>query len=210
MSFWQIFFLILALLSVLLLVAAFHLEIDTRRKRYAVRWLFFSLATDSEKGGLRFGLAGWTFGKRSPEKTPSTEAAPSPPSRPSKLQRFFILLAGEPRLALDLLKKMTRYLVRVVRTFTIALLEGEFSFSDPLLNGVCYGIVCGIEIPKTRIGVNFREENWFQGRFYVRLYRLVIPTALLMATLPYGALFGLAWGKMRGNGEEAGQVNTGY
>jgi hypothetical protein len=192
MTVWQILFLILAVLSVLLLVAAFHLEIDTRRKRYTVRWLFLSMGTDSGWGGFRFGLAGWTFGKRSPEITPSTQESPSPPSRPSKLKRFLFLLAGEPRLALDLLKKLTRYLVRAIHTFTIALLEGEFSFSDPLLNGVCYGIVCGIEIPRTRIGVNFREENWFLGRFHVRLYRLVIPTALLMATLPYAGLFGLA------------------
>lgn len=194
MTTFEIILLFVAAAALAVLVVPFHFEIDTRREGVAVGWLFFTAGMERRERVLWFRVAGFSIRKRLRSKREPEPFPPSEPSTlggPSKGRRLLQGLALQPALAVDLLKKLVWYLLSVLRSFRIAFLEGEASFSDPLLNGVCYGIVQGIEIPKTRLGVNFNEENWLIGRFRLRLFRLILPTARLLATLPYRRLWSL-------------------
>jgi hypothetical protein len=205
---FEIILSVVAFAVIAVLVVPFHFEIDTRRKGGAVGWLFLTAGMERRERVLWFRVAGLSIRKRlrserEPEFSAPSEFTTSYGS--SKGRQLLHGLALHPALAIDLLKKLVRYLLSVLRSFRIAFLEGEASFSDPVLNGVCYGIVQGIEIPKTRIGVNFNEENWLIGRFNLRLFRLILPTARLVATLPYHGLWGLIREAFRRKAEGGGR-----
>ena len=56
---------------------------------------------------------------------------------------------------------------RFIREWRLDDLEGSFSFPDPMVNGVLYGLGevfdLGQEHPKRKVTVNFVGENWLSG-----------------------------------------------
>lgn len=188
-------FLVLGIGLAPVLIAPFTVEGDTRQKRITIGWFFFGVSIDWMNSVYSVRLLGRTFQRRIKEKS-SVDAQKREPSpewiSSSKGLRFFWGIVSHPSLVLPIVPSLARYFSTLLRSFAISVLEGELSLSDPVMNGICYGVVQGIQLPGTRLGVNFHEENWLRCDFRLQLFRVVGPTIQLLVALPYCALFTLA------------------
>jgi len=184
--------------AVLLVVIPIRFEIDTRLGCYSAGWLFLALGNDRGKGWW-LSFLGLRIHRRRAKESPDPSGVSST-GHPSKADRLIGRLASEPGLALRLVSELKRFLIRLSRGLRIARIQGELSFDDPMINGICFGIVRGLQLPRTSLAINFEERNWVLARFQVRPYRTIIPILQLLATLPYRALFALfrdLWGTAR-------------
>lgn len=194
MSIGWVVVLFISVLLLFLLVIPFYFMVDSGQKRFSVRWVFLSVAFHLPDKRWEIGWAGIRFGKK--KKTPAPSPAAPPPEekeieeeeeRPS----FISILPSHRSLAIRLAERSVRYLLDLLRAFSIARLSLDLSFDDPMINGICYGSFQGVRMKRVRLGVNFWGENRFVGQFALPLYRIVIPTLRLLFKLPYIEIYRL-------------------
>jgi hypothetical protein len=189
--------LVVAVVLAAFLFVPFVFTIDSERKIFHVHWLLFDLSIDLSTRSARVGVAGHFFKKKK-------KAAPMPPSSgaSSPLQAeqsekkrgarsLPQILLSHRALLTDLVQKLIRYLITLLRTFSIRELHLDGSSKDPVVDGICYGAIQGIRIKKVYLSVNFWGENRMVGTFSLRLYRLIVPTMVLLVQLPYVELYRL-------------------
>lgn len=191
---WSIVLLIAVLFALIILIP-FYFVVDSREKRFSVRWLFFSAAFRFPDKRLEIGLAGMRF-RRKKKASP----APSAPAHEEKAieeekeeerPSFLSILFSRRSLVILLAELSVRYALDLLRSFSIKHLSLDLSFDDPAINGICYGAFQGVRIKRVHLGVNFWGENRFVGQFALPLYRLIIPTLRLLFRLPYLEIYRL-------------------
>lgn len=188
MSIGWVVVLFITVLAALLLVVPFHFVVDSKEKRFSVRWFFLSLALLFTDKRVEIGLFGIRFqmNKKRPAAPPSgppfpEEAAEAEEARPS----FISVLLSHRSLMIRLAEHSIQYMLELLRAFSISHLRLDLSFDDPMINGICYGSFQGVRMKRVQLGVNFWGENRFVGAFALPLYRMMIPTLRLLFKLPY-------------------------
>jgi hypothetical protein len=193
MSIGWVVVLFIVVLAALLLVVPFRFVVDSKERRFSVRWLFSSLAFRFPDKSLEIGLFGIRF--RTKKKKPAAPPPGPPPeekiakeeARPS----FVSVLLSRRSLMIHLTELSIRYAIDLLRAFSISHLSLDLSFDDPMINGICYGSFRSIRMKRVHLGVNFWGENRFIGEFALRLYRIIIPTLRLLFKLPYREVYRL-------------------
>jgi hypothetical protein len=194
MSIGWVVVLFIVVLAALLLVVPFHFVVDSKEKRFSVRWLFSSLAFRFPDKSLEIGLFGIRF--RTKKKKPAAPPPGLPPEekiaeeegeRPS----FVSTLLSHRSLMIHLVELSIRYAIGLLRAFSISHLSLDLSFDDPMINGICYGSFRSVRMKRVHLGVNFWGENRFVGEFALRLYRIIIPTLRLLFKFPYREVYRL-------------------
>lgn len=194
MSIGWVVVLFIVVLVALLLVAPFHVVVDSKEKRFSVRWIFSSLAFRFPEKSLEIGLFGIRFRTKKKKPTapppgppPEEKAAEEEEERPS----FVSTLLSHRFLTIQLAERSIKYALDLLRAFSVSHLRLDLSFDDPMINGICYGSFQGVRIKRAHLGVNFWGENRFVGEFALRLYRMIIPTFRLLFKLPYREVYRL-------------------
>jgi len=187
---------VFAALFALVLFVPFLFTLDSEKKRFYVRWLLFSLSIDlsAETTTIGFAGIGHEIKKKKPSSAPPEAAPPPPEEKPEGKRSLFSLLSvvlSRRSLLIDLVRKTVRYLIDLLRSFSIRELRVDFSSKDPVIDGICYGAIQGIQIKKVHLSVNFWGENRVVGRLSLMLFRLIIPTTLFLVRLPYIELYRL-------------------
>ncbi len=195
MSIGWVVVLFVAVLAVLLFVIPFYFAVDSKEKRFSVRWLFFSLAFRLSDKRLEIGLFGIRF-RTKKEKPAASPPGPPPEEREEEKEKeerpsFVSILLSHRSLMIELAELSFRYLLDLLRAFSISHLRLDLSFDDPMINGICYGSFQGVRIKRAHLAVNFWGENRFVGEFALPLYRMIIPTLRLLFKLPYRELYGV-------------------
>lgn len=179
------------LLFVLLLFIPFYFVVDSREKRFSVRWFLLNVAYRFSDKQSEIGLAGMRFGKKKRPAPAPTAPAPAPEEKTVAEERgeerpsFISILLSHRSLVIHLAELAIKYLLGLLRAFSIKHLSLDLSFDDQMINGICYGAFQGVRIKRVHLGVNFWGENRFVGEFSLPLYRMVIPTLRLLFRIPY-------------------------
>jgi len=192
MSIGWVIVLVIAVILFLLLVIPFYFVIDSKEKRFSVRWFFFSLAFRFSDKSMEIGLFGIRF-QRKKEKPTARPPAPAPEEKPEGEEKegpsFISILLSHRAMVIQLAELSIQYLLDLLRAFSISHLWLDLSFDDPMINGICYGAFQGVQIKRAHLAVNFWGENRFVGKFALPLYRMVIPTFRVLFKLPYRELY---------------------
>lgn len=193
MSIGWVIVLFIAVIFLLLLVIPFYFVVDSKEKRFSVRWFFLSLAVRLSDKRFEIGFFGIRF------RTKKEKPAAPPPGSPSEEREeeeekeerpsFVSVLLSHRSLMVQLAELSFRYLLDLLRAFSISHLRLDLSFDDPMINGICYGSFQGVRIKRADLAVNFWGENRFVGQFALPLYRMIIPTLRLLFKLPYRELY---------------------
>ncbi|MFQ5779347.1 MAG: hypothetical protein ACE5HN_01015 [Nitrospiria bacterium] len=183
---------IIIIITIALLLIPFRFTIDSGQKSIHLRWHLLEAAVDFSKRTILIGFAGIRYRKKMREASPTFDRPDKKqkkgtPKRPPLLR----VLLSRRSLLMDLVPKVVRYLIRLLRLASVREIRWDYGSTDPIINGICYGLVQGIRIKNVRISVNFFGENHFVGRFSLQLYRIMIPTLCLLAQLPYARLYRL-------------------
>lgn len=191
---------VFAVIMALVLFVPFLFTIDSEQKRFYLRWFLFTLSIDLSTKTTVIGIAGihHELKKKKPSPAPA-HAAPSsseekPEGKPAGKQGIFSLLSvvlSHRSLLIDLVRKTVRYLIDLLRSFSIRELRADYSSKDPVIDGICYGAIQGVQIRKVHLSVNFWGESRVVGRFSLMLVRLIVPTTLFLVRLPYMELYRL-------------------
>lgn len=185
-----------AILALVLFVPIFF-TIDSERKAFRVRWFLFDLSVDLSTKTTVIGFAGIRHVKKKKKPSPSAAPPPSPAEQaaPPEGKRgtfsLFSVILSHRSLLIDLLQKTIRYFIGLLRSFSVRELCIEYSSKDPVVDGICYGAIQGIQIRKVHLSVNFWGENRIVGRFSLMLVRLIVPTLMFLVRLPYVQLYRL-------------------
>ncbi|NKE71118.1 hypothetical protein [Candidatus Manganitrophus noduliformans] len=185
--------LFIAIFAALLLVVPLHFVVDSKEKRFSVRWLFLSLAFRFPDKRLEIRFFGIRF--RTKKKKPAAPPPEPPPEEETmeeeKEERpsFVSVLLSRRSLMIQLAELSVQYTLELLRAFSISHLRLDLSFDDPMINGICYGSFQGVRMKRVHLAVNFWGENRFVGAFALPLYRMVIPTLRLLFKLPYRELY---------------------
>lgn len=187
MSIGWVVVLFITVLAALLLVVPFHFVVDSKEKRFSVRWFFLSLAFRFSDKRVEIGLFGIRFQMK--KKRPAAPP-PGPPSQEEAVEEeaqpsFVSVLLSHRSLMIRLAELSIKYTLELLRAFSISHLRLDLSFDDPMINGICYGSFQGVRMKRVQLGVNFWGEKRFVGAFALPLYRVVIPTLRLLFKLPY-------------------------
>lgn len=188
-------------LLLLLFFLPFFFTIDTELKFLRVRWGLLVVVVDLSRKTTTITFAGIHFGGKRKKSAPSVSASrpeeatkPPPTEKPERGAKggeisYVQLLLAHRSLAVTLIEETARYAVRLIRSFSVSQLRLDFSFDDPVINGICYGAIQGVYIKKVHLAVNFWSENRFIGRFWLPLYRTVVPTVSFLARLPHSEIY---------------------
>lgn len=144
-----------------------------------------SFRLDSSQRSLTVGWMGLSVTRRLGRKK-----ARRPEEKPEKKKRRTIkaigrLLLKDKYLILELLQKLYRPLLCMLRSASIREIEAKFSTPDPLWNGVLYGIIANIHHKNVKLSVNFQNINYLRGCFQIYPYRVVNAVTGLLIRLPY-------------------------
>ena len=151
----------------IVLMIPIKLRFDSRQKRLTLQWMGLSVTKRLEKKKHREWEEGVVTGERRIIKTIGR------------------LLLKDSRLALQLLVRAYHLLVGLVRSSSVRELEANFSTSDPMWNGVLYGLVGNVHRKNVRLSVNFQGINYLRGCFHIRPYRLLHVILSMLVRLPY-------------------------
>lgn len=187
--------LFIAVLLALLLTLPFDFVVDSKEKRFSVRWFFLSLAFRLSDKSREIVLFGIRF-RTKKEKPTGPPPAPPPEEKPAEEEReerpsFVSVLLSHRPLVIRLAELSVHSLLDLLRAFSISHLWLDLSFDDPMINGICYGSFQRVRIKRAHLAVNFWGENRFVGKFALPLHRMIIPTLRLLSQLPYRELYRL-------------------
>lgn len=187
---------VFAVILALILFVPFFFTIDSERKTFHLRWFLFTLFIDRSTQTTIIGFAGihHEIKKKKPSSAPASPASKASEEKPEGKRSAFSLLSviwSRRSLLIDLVRKTVRYLIELLRSFSVRELRVDCSSKDPIVDGICYGAIQGIQIKKVHLSVNFWGENRVVGHFSLMLFRLVVPTALFLIRLPYIELYRL-------------------
>lgn len=194
MSIGWVVVLFIAVLTALLLVVPFYFVVDSKERRFFVRWFFLSLAFRFPDKRLEIGIFGIRF--RTKKKPAAPPSGPSPEKEAVEEEKeerpsFVSVLLSRRSLTAQLAELSIKYALELLRAFSISHLRLDLSFDDPMINGICYGSFQGVRMKRVHLGVNFWGENRFVGEFMLPLYRMMIPTVRLLFKLPYREVYRL-------------------
>ncbi|MFY9269047.1 MAG: hypothetical protein WAO55_04775 [Candidatus Manganitrophaceae bacterium] len=182
-----------------LLFIPFFVEVDSGEKCFSVRWFFGYMTFLFSEKKIEIRCAGMTYRKKRAAKMVSSldsegvkeEGESARPVR--ALRRTLAILLSNSTLIIDLVGRFLRYLLDLLRAFSISHLRLDLSFDDPMINGLCYGAFQGVRerMLKKRVDLsaNFCGENRLVGKVVFSLYRLILPTLRLLVGLPYLQMF---------------------
>jgi len=187
---------VFAVILALFLFVPFFFTIDSERKIFYLRWFLFDFSIDLSTKTAVIGFAGFHPAKKKKKVSLSSSAAPSPapaeePEKKRGGRSIPSVILSHRSLLIDLVKKTVRYLLDLLRATSIREFRVDYSSKDPVVNGICYGAIQGVQIKKVRLSVNFWGENRMVGKFSLMLVRLVVPTLLFLVRLPYVELYRL-------------------
>ncbi|NIO05493.1 MAG: hypothetical protein GTN74_13025 [Proteobacteria bacterium] len=160
-------------------VIPISLRFDSTQRFFGVRWMGISFTKILARKRLK-----------PPKEVPVIrEKIGKPKEKPEKKKREKIraggeLLLKERELTFELLQKGYRSILDLVRSVSIRELEGSFSTSDPMWNGVLAGMLTHIHVKNVNLSANFQNVNYVRGSLQVRPYRLVKIAAGLLIHLP--------------------------
>ncbi|MBI3805024.1 MAG: hypothetical protein HY282_14835 [Nitrospirae bacterium] len=197
---------ILFIVTVLFLFVPFFFTVDSEEKRFSVRWLFINIGFNFTRQRLTIRVVGIPIGRgkkgtkaptppsgeatekgdeRAREENEKRPEKGEAPERPSVVKVLF----SHRALMVHLTELATRYLIDLLRAFSVSHLDFDLSLDDPMINGICYGALQGVQIKRVYLAVNFWGENRFVGRFALPLYRLAVPTLRVLIHLPYSEMY---------------------
>ncbi len=156
------------------------LRFDSTQRFLGVRWIGISFTKNLARKRL----------KRSKEVPVIGEKIEEPKEKPEKKKREKIraggkLLLKERELTFELLQRGYHSILDLVRSVSIRELEGSFSTTDPMWNGVLAGILTQIHVRNVNLSANFQNLNYVRGSLQVRPYRVVKIAGGLLIRLPY-------------------------
>lgn len=150
----------------------------------AVLLIPVSVRFDSSQKSLTVVWMGLSWSKRL-----SREKLRRPGQRPEKEKwltpgRVFRCMLKDGHLALELLQKLHRPLMHLLRSVSIRKIEASFSTPDPMWNGVLYGVIANIHRENVKLSVNFQEINYLRACLQVQPYRVLNTAIALVLRLP--------------------------
>lgn len=189
---------VLGFFLALLLFVPFFFTINTEQKFFRVRWHLFDFSADFSNKTYAIGFAGLHYRKKK-RAEPSTDSPPVEETEKEEkkgeeaagpgLSSILSIIFARRALAIDIIRKTIRYVIDLLQAFSITRIQIDFSAADPVINGICYGALQGIQIRRVHLGVNFWGTNRFIGRFALPLYRLILPTTLFLIRIPYVQIY---------------------
>jgi hypothetical protein len=187
---------VFALIFIVLFFVPFIFTIDSERKVFHLRWLLFEFSIDLSTKTAVIGFAGLHYVKKKKKASPPSSEASSPasgkqPERKEGGSSLPSMVLSHQSLLIDLVQKLFRYFIHLLRSFSIREFRLDLSSGDPVVDGIFYGATQGVQIKKVYLSVNFWGENQIIGKFSLMLYRLIIPTVWLLVRLPYIELYRL-------------------
>ena len=186
---------VFAVILIVLFFVPFIFTIDSERKFFHLRWLLFDLSVDLSTKTTVIGFAGLHYVKKKKKASSSPSPTMSAPAKEPEGKRrgrsLPSIVLARRSLLIDLVQKLVRYFIRLLRSFSIREIRLDYSSGDPVVDGICYGATQGIQVKRVYLSVNFWGENRIVGKFSLMLYRLIIPTVFLLVRLPYIELYRL-------------------
>lgn len=175
MNLWGYFILGAALVGMIILAVPVSLGYDSSQKWFKVNWL------------------GLTITKRL-----GKEKSKKPRKITEKEKKIHGLDLAERlwqrrELAAELIRKVGRFGVGVLRTLRFLDSEVGFSLPDPMWNGMLYGILTNVQLQNVSLSVNFEQRNYAKLWVTAYPYRVAWKLAALLIRLPYLNLLRFAW-----------------
>ncbi len=93
----------------------------------------------------------------------------------------------------ELLNRLGRFVLEVLRTLSFRDSEATVSLPDPMWNGVLYGVLTNIHLENVDLSVNFEQRNYAKIWVTVYPYRLALQLADLLIRLPLLNIIRFAW-----------------
>ena len=150
-----------------LLLAPVSLKFDSALRSLQVRWMGLSIS---------MRLAG-----KKPRKLKERPQR----DRKHRIGAIGATLFKDRDVIFELLQRGYHLVIDVVRSLSIRELQANFSTSDPMWNGVLYGIFSGIHFDNVDLSVNFQNINSVKGWFQLYPYKLIKVAAGVLIRLPY-------------------------
>jgi len=149
-----------------LLLVPVSLRFDSREKQLIVRWLGFSIKK-----------------KYVPEKPgkPGEEV----PRRGWLFRTMGQLIMEDRTLACDMVPRLFRSVVSVIRSVSVRDMEATFSVPDPMWNGLLHGVLANMSTKNAHLSMNFENVNYIRGSIHFYPYRVLREVAGLLIRLPY-------------------------
>ncbi|MCX5888287.1 MAG: hypothetical protein NTY36_02410 [Deltaproteobacteria bacterium] len=162
------------LLGIVILAVPISLGYDSVEKWFQVRWLGLNLTT--------------RLGREKPGKIRKKTTKKKNYGR-AIMARFW----QKRDLVWELLNRLGRFVLEVLRTLSFRDSEATVSLPDPMWNGVLYGVLTNIHLENVDLSVNFEQRNYAKIWVTVYPYRLALQLAGLLLRLPLLNIIRFAW-----------------
>ena len=150
-----------------LLMVPIKLRFDSRQRRLTVHWM--GLSATRRLGG----------------KKPRVTEEKGEREKRRIIKTVGRLFLKDKYLIFELLLRVYRPFVYLLRSVSVRELDASFSTPDPMWNGVLFGIANNVHHKNVRLSVNFQGINYLRGCFEIRPYRLLHATISMLVRLPY-------------------------
>lgn len=163
------------LMGLLFLAAPISLGYDSGEPWLRIKWLGLSLKT--------------RLGVEKPKKLKKTRAQKSTRSGWAVLRRLW----EKRELCLELIHRVRRLVLEVLRTLSFRDSAAGISLPDPMLNGLLYAVVSNIHLENVDFSVNFENRNFAKIWVTVYPYRVASKLTTFLIHLPYIGMLRFAW-----------------
>ena len=167
--------LVVLLMGLLILAAPISLGYDSGEPWLRIKWLGLSLKT--------------RLGVEKPKKLKKTLAQKSTRHGWAVLGRLW----EKRELCLELVHRIRRFVLEVLRTLSFRDSEAGISLPDPMLNGLLYAVVSNIRLENVDFSVNFENRNFAKIWVTVYPYRVASKLTIFLIRLPYLRMLRFAW-----------------
>lgn len=174
----------------ILFFSCFSAIIDSEKNIFCLEFLFLKVSLDPRNRSMTVSFAGLytrEIKKKKDVQRPSSQNDMK--TKKDEKPNLINLLLSRKSLLVDVLSISFRYVIKLLSLASIKEIQGECSLPDPMINGICYGLIENIEIRNVHLSVNFLGRNTFRGHFSIPFYRALIPSILFLFQLPYTALY---------------------
>ena len=169
------FILAVLLVGLLILAAPISLRYDTGERWLRIKWLGLSLKK--------------RLGVEKPKKLRPILVQKRKRRGEAVLRRLW----EKRELCLELIQRVRRFALEVIRTLSFRDSEAGISLPDPMLNGLLYAVVSNIHLENVDLSVNFENRNFAKIRVTVYPYLVAAKLANFGIRLPYLKILRFAW-----------------
>jgi hypothetical protein len=149
-----------------LLVVPVSLRFNSSEKQLIVRWLGFSIrkkyvTAKPGKPGKKISWKGWLF------------------------RTLGQLVLEDRTLACDMVSRLFRPFVSMIRSVSLRDIEATFSVPDPMWNGLLHGVLANMSTKNVHLSMNFENVTSIRGSIRFYPYRVLMEVLRLLPRLPY-------------------------